>query len=129
MKYIPRKNTLEWMVFAISLLLVLGVIGYLILASIRLGEGPPNLAVELGQIIPAETGKFIVPVTVYNHGDQTAVDVTVEVVLMRGEEEVETAQVTLPLVPYNSDRQGVVTFSEDPRQDRLEARVVGYLLP
>ena len=129
MKNIPRKNVLEWTVFAVSLALVLGVMGYLVFSSVQLGEGPPDLEAEPGQIIHLETGKFLVPVTVRNHGDQTAADVTVEVTLLRGEEEVETAQVTLPLVPYNSERQGVVSFSEDPREGQLEARVLGYLLP
>ena len=137
---LPRKNALEWTVFAISLVVVLGALGYLTYAAITDTNQPAILVVELGEVevqeaaadsAAAESAQqpplYNIPVTVHNLGEKTAEEVLVEVTLEVDGEEVETAELTIPLVPYQSTRAGMVAFKQDPREGQLTAKVVGYL--
>ena len=66
---------------------------------------------------------------VTNWGDTTAESVRIEVVLRRGEEEVERAELDLAFVPSKSEREGWVTFREDPRCCAIVTRAVSYERP
>lgn len=120
------KNRLEWTVFGASLALIGLVVGLLLHAHLTTGGGPADIAVTLGDPVAAD-GRYAVPVEVRNDGDTTAEDVQVRVSLTGGEE--ETSEVTLPYVPYRSQRRAWVTFSRAPAPDRLAARVLGYREP
>lgn len=123
-----QKNWLEWMVFAIGLVLVVFTIVYLIYAGATMGEEPPSLEVRLG--VPAVgRSNFIVPVTVFNHGDKTAVGVHIEVVMESQGEEKERGEIEIAFVPRRSKKEGWVAFEEDPRSAQLKARVLGYEKP
>lgn len=123
-----QKNPLEWSVFAVSLLLVAATLGYLTYEGIRMGDAPPSIEVKLGA--PEQrTHNFTVPVTVLNHGDQTASGVIIEVVMEEGGAERARGQVEIPFLPRHAMREGWVTFDKDPRAANLKARVLGYEKP
>lgn len=123
-----NKNWLEWMVFAIGLVMIAFTLGYLGYAGATSGEQPPVLEVRLGT--PEGYGShFLVPVTVINHGDETAAGVHVEVVMESGSEEKARGQLEIAFVPRRSTRQGWVTFDQDPRTSHLKARVLGFEKP
>jgi len=123
-----QKNWLEWMVFAIGFVLVALTLGYLTYAGVTLGDTPPSLEVRLGT--PEQSPhNFIVPVTVINHGDETAGGVRIEVVMVSGSDEKERSELEIPFVPRHSTREGWVTFEQDPRTAQLKARVLGYEKP
>jgi uncharacterized protein (TIGR02588 family) len=122
-----HKNLLEWTVFGCSLVLIGLVVGLLLHEHFTTGEGPAALAVTLGDPVAAD-GRYAVAVDVRNGGDTTAEDVHVRVALTGGGEE-ETSDVTLPYVPYRSQRRAWVTFSRAPASGRLAARVLGYREP
>ncbi|MEO5754708.1 MAG: hypothetical protein ABIR38_08375 [Chthoniobacterales bacterium] len=124
----PKKNWVEWGVFALSLVLILVTVGLLLKEQISLGENPPDPQVQLG---PAEVhaGYFAVPVTVANRGDETAESVHVEVVLKLSGGESETGEFDLPYLPRRATRQAWVTFRHDPGSGKLEAHVMGYQKP
>lgn len=122
-----NKNTLEWAVFAISLVLIAGVAGLLLRQQFTGGQSPPSIAVTAGAAV-ATAGGFAVPLDVRNEGDTTAEEVTVEVSL-RWEGGEERAEATLPYVPYRSRRRAWVVFPRDPRDGRLATRVLGYREP
>ena len=128
MMKLPQKNWLEWSVFAVSLLLVVGVFAYLVYDAATLGDRPPSIEVQLGA--PEQRADaYAVPVSVTNQGDQTAEGVIVEVVLERGAEQ-EQAQFEIAFVPRGSTRNGWVTFQTDPRSaDQVTGRVLGFELP
>jgi uncharacterized protein (TIGR02588 family) len=128
MMKLPQKNWLEWSVFAVSLLLVAGVIAYLAYDAATLGHTPPSMEVRLGA--PEQRASaYAIPVSVTNQGDQTAEGVVVEVVLERGEQQ-EQAQFELAFVPRRSTRQGWVTFRTDPRSaDQVSGHVLGFESP
>ena len=124
-----HKNWVEWAVFAVGLVLVLAALSYLVYEGATMGEAPPSLEVRLGT--PEQRAhNFIVPVTVTNHGDETAEGVTVEVLLESGGGvEPERGELTIAFIPRRATREGWVAFQQDPRNARLAARVLGYEKP
>jgi uncharacterized protein (TIGR02588 family) len=74
------KHPVEWIVFAVSLVLVAGTVGLLAWDAVQGEDSPAALSIELGRPEPRE-GTWAVPVTVRNRGDMTAENVNVEVTL------------------------------------------------
>jgi uncharacterized protein (TIGR02588 family) len=125
---IPKKNRLEWSVFAASTIIVLAALGYLGVSALRAEKTPPDLRLLVGT--PGRhAGVHRVPILVRNIGESTAESVLIEVVLRRGEEEVERAELDLAFVPRKSEREGWVTFRNDPRCCAMVTRAVGYETP
>lgn len=129
MKKKLKKNWVEWTVFAVGLVLVVSTLGYLAYDAATIGDAPPSIEVCTGQ--PLERPhNFIVPVTLTNHGDQTAEGVQIEVVLESGGEEKERGEFTVAFLPRRSTREGWVAFQTDPRNaEKIKARVTGYEKP
>jgi uncharacterized protein (TIGR02588 family) len=123
----PRKNWLEWTVFAFSVALIAAVIGFLVYETAMIGNAPPDIQVQVGAP-EARTGYFAVPVEVLNKGDHTAEGVHVEVVLKAGDAE-EIGDFEVAFLPRRGSREAWVTFKTDPRNGTLEARVLGYEKP
>ncbi|NHC33206.1 hypothetical protein [Scytonema millei] len=124
-----EKNWLEWIVFVISLILVLFTLGYIVYDGATLGETPPNIELQLDRPQP-QGDRFIVPVTATNRGDETAETVQIEVTLNNDGKEAETAEFEIAFLPRHSTRRGWVTFQTDPRTvEQIEARVLGFEKP
>jgi uncharacterized protein (TIGR02588 family) len=124
-----EKNWFEWVIFGVGLVLVLATLGYLAYDAATITEAPPTLEARAGE--PVERPhNFIVPVTLINHGDQTAEGVLVEVVLESGGQEKERGELTIAFLPRRSTREGWVAFQTDPRTvEHIKARVMGYEKP
>ena len=127
MKEKLEKNWFEWSVFAVSAALIAAVIGFLIYESATIGNAPPDIQVEIGTPEP-RSGYFAVPVTATNKGDHTAEGVHIEVVLQGAGKE-ETGDFEIAFLPRRGSREAWVTFKNDPRTGKLEARVLGYEKP
>ncbi|MET0402518.1 MAG: hypothetical protein ABW123_08945 [Cystobacter sp.] len=121
-------NWLEWLVFAVSGLLVTAVVGYLAVDAWTREETPPDLVVTVGTPL-AGSGHWRVPITVENRGEETAEEVRVGVDLRQGGQVRERAELTLAYVPRHSRREGWVTFHHQPTRSELEARPLGYAKP
>jgi uncharacterized protein (TIGR02588 family) len=122
-----NKNWLEWTVFGLSAVLIVLVIGFLIFESATIGDALPDIQVQTGKP-EARTDHFAVPLEVMNKGDQTAEGVHIEVVLRAGGKE-ERADLEIAFLPRRGRREAWVTFKADPRDGKLEARVLGYEKP
>jgi uncharacterized protein (TIGR02588 family) len=122
------KHPLEWIVFAVSLIVVAGTVGYLAWDAVQGGSSPAMLAVETGKPEP-RGGAWAVPVIVHNRGHETAEGVKVEVTLETPGAEPEVADFEVAFVPRQSQREGWVTFRRDPSRGRLSGRAVGYERP
>ena len=129
MKKKLQKNWVEWAVFALGLLLVTSTLAYLAYDAATITDAPPSIEVRAGQ--PQQRPhNFIVPVSLINHGDQTAEGVLVEVVLESGGQEKERGEFTVAFLPRHSTREGWVAFQTDPRTvEQVKARVLGYEKP
>jgi uncharacterized protein (TIGR02588 family) len=124
-----QKNWAEWVVFAVGSALVASTLGYLAYDALTVTDAPPSIEVRTGEPF-ARPHNFVVPVTLVNHGDQTAEGVTIEVVLENGGEELERSEFTVAFLPRRSMREGWVAFQTDPRTAQsMKARVLGYEKP
>lgn len=121
------KNTLEWSVFGISLLLVLATFGMLIAAAFNRPETPARLTVTTGEPSFSD-GRTDIPVTVKNAGGAAATDVDVRVRIGAGAA-LQEAGFTLDFVPRDASRKGTVSFQNDLRSLVPECRIVGYAEP
>lgn len=124
----PKKNWLEWIIFAVSLALVLATVVILTCEALSLGKKPADPQVRLGAP-EAHENYFAVPVTVTNRGDATVENVHLEVTLQLPGGEKETGEFDLPYLPRHATRDAWVTFTHDPSQGKLEPRVLGYQKP
>ena len=122
------KHPLEWIVFAVSLVVVAGTLGFLAWDGLQGEDSPAALSVEIGRPEPRGNA-WAVPVTVRNDGDATAEGVQVEVTLEAPGAEPERAGFEALFVPRRSKREGWVTFRSDPSRGRLSGRVAGYETP
>ncbi len=124
-----EKNWLEWIVFAVSLVLVLSTLGYLVYDRATFGDAPPSMEFQLGTPQP-RLNHFLVPVSVTNRGDESAEGVHIEVVLLSGGKEHESGEFEIAFLPRHSTREGWVTFKTDPRTvEQMTARVLGFEKP
>src|SRR5690606_33316557 len=124
-----EKNTLEWVVFASSILMVLGILGYLIYQTIKYEPGSPDLVIMYEED-PSPNAPYRYHLTVKNKGQETAEEVQVEFVLEKDGEAIESATMQIPFAPKSSQREGWVNFSKDPADaDTLYARVVSFKKP
>lgn len=124
-----QKNWLEWLVFALSLAIVLCTLGYLVYDGATSAKTPANIALELGKPQP-QANFFKIPVSVTNSGDTTAETVQIEVTLESSGKEQESAQFEIAFLPRRSKREGWVTFKTDPRTvQEMTARVLGFEQP
>lgn len=124
-----QKNWLEWVIFAVGVVLVASTLGYLIYDAATVSEAPPKIEIKLGTP-QAQSQQFIVPVSVKNTGDQTAENVQIEVVLESSGEEQERGEIQIAFLPRRAMREGWVTFQTDPRTaESIKTRAVGFEKP
>ena len=124
----PAKNWLEWVVFAFSLVLVLGTLGFLVSESMVETGGPPEVSARLGPPRPA-AGGFMVPVEVANTGKGTAEAVQVTLVLELPGGEREESSLDIAFLPRDSRRNGWVTFRSDPSRGSLRLGPIAFEVP
>ena len=119
----------EWVAAGVSLLIVLGVLGFLLYDAVRASSSPPRIVVVVDSIAPAGPGGYLVSFTATNYGAQTASGVPVRGELRSDTGVVESAEVTVSYVPSQSSRSGGLIFQHDPRRHALQVRPRGYDRP
>jgi uncharacterized protein (TIGR02588 family) len=123
------KNLLEWIVFGVSLLLIMAILGYLGYQAYIYEPSPPDIEVKY-RPDPSENAPHRYHISIVNTGSETAEEVVVELALQKDGEELETAELQIPFAPKESKREGWVTFKTDPASaDSVVARVMSYKKP
>ncbi len=124
-----QKNWLEWSVFAVGLVLVLGTLGYLVYDALTMGSEPPVIEIRLEPTVE-RAGNYIIPVSIKNNGDQTAEGIHIEVQLIQQGRELERSEFVVAFLPRQATREGWVTFKTNPATaEQITARVLGYEKP
>lgn len=118
----------EWVAAGISLLLVLGAIGFMAYEAIGAPDGPPRIHVEVDSVV-AGGDSYLVEVRIRNSGPSTAADLVVEGQLHADTGVVETSEVTIQFVPGGATRRAGLFFRLDPRLYRMEIRPKGFDRP
>lgn len=115
--------------FALSLVLVLAILAYLGYQTYTHEASTPDLQV-VSWYDPSEHAPNRYHVLLENKGGETAEEVLVELVLMKGGAEVETAELQIPFAPRESKREGWVAFKNKPEHaDTVMVSVVSYKRP
>jgi uncharacterized protein (TIGR02588 family) len=119
-----KTPLLEWHAAGLGLLVVGVMVVVLATDAIRSsGSGPPSLAVEPGEVHPAD-GRYVLAVTVTNRSEQPAQDVEIEGAL--GD---ETSKATVGFVAGRSEAEAGLVFTQDPARSPVALRVLGYEVP
>lgn len=118
------KNPLEWIVFGVSLVLVVVTIGLLAMAAIHSRGGPARLSVSTGKPVVTDN-RIDIPVVIRNDGESVAANVEIRIRIGQGAD-VQEAGFTLDFVPRGANRKGNVTFQGNNPDIVPESRIVGY---
>ena len=121
------KNLLEWTVFFLSGLLVLGVIGYLIHSAAFGKSGPASVSIKVGEVREAGSAT-IVTLLLSNEGARTAAEVAVAVTAKFPAAEKESTMV-IDFIPKGGRREAIAVFSEPGKPTEIKPRVLGYIEP
>jgi len=118
-----EKNWLEWTVFGLSLVLVLGIIVYL--AYLEITPSTKDFQYEIGFEKPQEIhGRYLVPVKIDNNSNKSVQDVAIEISSGGNK---ESADLQLDYLPRHSHREATVFFREKPTQ--LEGHIDSFNIP
>ena len=121
-----RRNWLEWLILGGSVVVIVTLLAYLTLRALA-GERPPSVAVVTGEPRAEASGAWLVPLQVRNEGGRAAAAVTIEATATVAGTD-ETSELTVDLLPAESERQVVASFSGEP-EGPIRTRIVGYELP
>ena len=125
----PQQTPLlEWIAAIIGFVLVAGSIAVLLSEAITQQAAPPDIVVQVEEIVELET-QFLVRFVAQNQGGQTAANVTIEGTLVQNGETLETATTSLDYVPDASTHSGGLYFQLDPGDYDLEVIATGYEEP
>ena len=119
---------MEWVTGLVSALLIATLIGYVGWNALTEELKPPEFAIEATGM-ERVTGGYRITFDIENRANATAAAVIVRGELLRGEESVETVDVTFDYVPGESQSSGAILFTTDPGSARLTLRAVGYTDP
>ncbi len=119
----PRTNA-EWISLIVSICLVAGVVGVVVVMWLSPASNPTRFRIERGAV-RIEAGHYYLPVTVTNDGDATGAQVTIEGKVRGSAEQVSTT--TFDFIPAHSSVEGVLVFNTEPGS--AELRVVSYQQP
>lgn len=123
-----RQNWVEWVALAVSVLAVVGVVGFLVVDGLRDEGQPPTPVVELRHSDAYTTDHgWIVPATVTNDGDRAAEALVLRATAMVGGEE-EESELTVDYLPAGTSVEVSIGFSAEP-DGEVTVQVVGFRLP
>ena len=116
----------EWVTFGVAAVIVLGVIAA-ILSQVAATSSPPAPAVEVDAALE-RNGRYVVPVTLRNEGDETAQDVQVTATLTTDDGETTSDQV-LDFLAGGEEEELEFVFEDDPEDGELVVEIGSYSLP
>jgi uncharacterized protein (TIGR02588 family) len=123
-----KRNWLEWAILAISVAVLVALVGYLLVAGLSNG-GPAMIRAEVAAAEAADGpgGGWLVPLTVRNEGGTAAVSIVVEgTANVAGTE--ESSELAIDLLAADSEVELVLGFSGKP-DGEVQVRVVGFETP
>ena len=123
-----NPHWMEWLTGLVSAALIATLIGYVGWNALTEELKPPEFAIEATGM-ERVTGGYRITFDIENRANATAAAVIVRGELLRGEESVETVDVTFDYVPGESQSSGAILFTTDPGSARLTLRAVGYTDP
>ncbi len=118
----------EWITFALSALIVVGLVGLVLLSWVTQSHEPPILSVQT-KAMRVREGQFYIPFTVENTGGDTAEAVQIVGELRQGEQIIESGEQQIDFLASHEQQSGAFVFTQNPQMGRLSLRVASYQLP
>lgn len=127
---VPPPTAVEWGVRALSVLLLLALVGVVIWGAMR-PEEPVYFDFEVKKEQVRTTGEqWVVPIKVQNRGSHSIRDLTITAQLLDDQENVvDEAELVFPLLGYGESVSLDVWFGEDPRAYELFFDIGSYKFP
>ena len=125
-----ERSLAEWVTLAISVAIVLGLLG--LVTYLYLDDGLTSAVIEVTPLIgeTRESGaRFYVPVEIENTGGKTVEQLLVTVSLTLPNGSTEDAQFTVDFLAGGASQGAVASFSEDPREHEVGVSAVSYVEP
>lgn len=126
-----RRRLAEWLSLGASVLLIAALAGYLVFEAVRSRSPfvPVEVRIELDRA-QRSAGRFILPVTVRNHGNHTLRDVRVVIEhrAASGDGEMQSHDFDIDYLGERAEQRLFVYLDEDPRTLTIEARAAQYRL-
>jgi uncharacterized protein (TIGR02588 family) len=122
----PRGRTpAEWTTFAVSVLVVLAVVGAALVEQLLIDEpAGTRLSVTVAADRAARRDdRYYVPFTVANDGATPASDVTLVFEVRRGDTLLEESTADVPFLPVRASEDGLLVTAFDPATHEILARV------
>lgn len=123
-----RTPALEWLMAALGLVLLLGVIGVLLVDALGDGGEPPAISLATLGVTRTPAG-WVVEFEARNTSHAPAAEVSVTGALTAGGAELERRTATLDYLPGGGASRGGLLFRNDPAGARLELSADGYREP
>lgn len=123
-----NPHWMEWLTGLVSAALVATLIGYVGWNAATEKMVPPEFAIEATGMARV-TGGYRITFDIENRANTTAAAVIVRGELKRGDESLETVDVTFDYVPGESQSSGAILFDTDPGSAQLTLRAIGYSDP
>jgi uncharacterized protein (TIGR02588 family) len=125
-----ERSVAERTTLAISIILILGLVGLVTYVSINGGNEPPIVeAKPLPAEMRHEGESYYLPVTVTNRGGRTAQEVLIQAELVGGDGSSEETDFTLDFLAGGETREGTVVFTTDPSTGELTIAVASFQSP
>ena len=123
-----NPHWMEWLTGLVSAALIATLIGYVGWNAATDVMVPPEFAIEATGM-ERMTGGYRITFDIENRANTSAAAVIVRGELLRGDESVESVDVTFDYVPGESQSSGAILFSTDPGSAQLTLRAIGYTDP
>jgi uncharacterized protein (TIGR02588 family) len=124
------RTAAELITLAVSIAIVLGIVGLIAWLNLRGSEEPVSIIVKpLVEERWEADSEYYLPVEILNDGDATVEDVQIEAELILGDDPPVTAQLSVPFLAGGERARGTFVFGEDPAQAELTVRATSYKEP
>lgn len=121
----------EWGAAGVGAVILAGILGFLVYEGISSSNGTKPAIIATGEApVLLDTGTFLVPIRVVNHGKVTGANVTVRGELRSADGAVvEESAATFDFVAQHSEETGGLYFTADPAKLTMALRVEGFTDP
>ena len=124
-----RSNWVEWLVLTVSLAVIIGVAGFLVVEAI-LDDGQPAspmVRLYLDQLYETPAG-WVLPATVSNQGDEPAEQVVLAAESSTAEGGGQESRVEVDYLPPGTSVEVAFAFAERPAEP-VQVRLIGFRRP
>lgn len=124
------RTSAEKITLVFSLLVLVLIVSLAAWANAQVGNKEPLIEVEIHLENTRETDSgYYVPITVVNSGGLTAQDVVVTGELDIGEDEPQTAEITITYLAGGESAEAELVFSSNPREGDLTVDPTSFVYP